>query len=122
MTTCFNSTNFNGFMLGRDFPFTGFSALVMSEHSSSGSQLTILLSQASVKPCFFFSFVFVYGNEIFPYIVCLKYPYKNINGKVVAPKIQKNLTTSCCIAKVASQVFFLPRLVSKDIFQACSSR
>lgn len=93
-------------MLGRDFPFTGFSALVTSEHSSSGSQLTILLSQASVKPCFFFPFIFVLGNEIFLYTVCLKYPYKNINGKVVAPKIQKNLTTSCCIAKVASQVFF----------------
>lgn len=93
-------------MLGRDFPFTGFSALVTSEHSSSGSQLTILLSQASVKHCFFFSFIFVLGNEIFLYTVCLKYPYKNINGKVVAPKIQKNLTTSCCIAKVASQVFF----------------
>lgn len=73
----------------------------MSEHSSLRSQLTILLSQASAKPCPFF---FQLGNEVFPYIVCMK--YESIDGKVVAPEIQKSLTTHCCMAKVASQEVF----------------
>lgn len=102
-----NFTNCNGLMLGRDFPFTGFTALVMSECSSLGSLLTIL-SQASIKAC-----PFLLIGKLFSYIMWLKYIYKNTDGKVVTPEIQKSLITCCCVVKVATQEGFFSWLYLK---------
>lgn len=98
-------------MLGRDFPFTGFSAFVISEQFFTIT--THNTNKLSKSPTLFFFFShFELGNEVsfhtfhtVSYIKCMKYTYKNINGKAVAPKIQKNLSPDCSTAKAASQGF-----------------